>query len=392
MSPHSDRTRLISSATRRGQGRRPVNPPVERASTMLSDRAAVMRDNADGPTYGLDGGAAARQLRAALADLEGAEDAFIVPSGLAAVTVPLLALTRPGDEVITTDALYGPSRRFLSRYQAARGVTSRFLPADADAETVIAAIGPRTRLVLMESPASLTFEMIDVEAVAWACRERGVLSMIDNTWGAGLAFKPLAHGVDVSVQALTKYVSGHSDVLMGGIAVTDSACRRAIADTIEDLGWHVSPDDAWLALRGLRTLPLRYAEQGRSGLIIAEWLQARPEVSRVLYPPLPGSVGHELWTRDFTGAASLMGVVLKGGTEAAGQALLDALSLFGMGYSWGGFESLITHETHQTAYRVYPPALEGELIRLHVGLEDPSDLIADLERGLAAFRAALTLP
>ncbi|MEC8455332.1 MAG: PLP-dependent transferase, partial [Pseudomonadota bacterium] len=262
MSPHSDRTRLISSATRRGQGRRPVNPPVERASTMLSDRAAAMRDNADGPTYGLDGGTAARQLRAALADLEGAEDAFIVPSGLAAVTVPLLALTRPGDEVITTDALYGPSRRFLSRYQAARGVTSRFLPADADAETVIAAIGPRTRLVLMESPASLTFEMIDVAAVARACRERGVLSMIDNTWGAGLAFKPLAHGVDVSVQALTKYVSGHSDVLMGGIVVMDSACRRAIADTVEDLGWHVSPDDAWLALRGLRTLPLRYAEQG----------------------------------------------------------------------------------------------------------------------------------
>ena len=392
MSPLSDRTRLIASATRRGQGRRPVNPPVERASTMLSDRAETMRDDAEGPTYGLDGGSAARALRAALADLEGAAEAFIVPSGLAAVTVPLLALTRPGDEVITTDALYGPSRRFLARYQAARGVATRFLPADTDAESLIAAVGDRTRLVLMESPASLTFEMIDVAAVTQACRARGVLTLLDNTWGARLGFKPLAHGVDVSIQALTKYASGHSDVLMGGIATNAPACRRAIADTIEDLGWHVSPDDAWLTLRGLRTLPLRYAEQARSGLIVSEWLQTRPEVARVLYPPLPGSVGHDLWKRDFTGAASLMGVVLKDGTEAAGQAFLDALSLFGMGYSWGGFESLITHETHQMAYRDHPQALEGELIRLHVGLEDPVDLIADLEKGFAAFNAALTLP
>ncbi len=179
---------------------------------------------------------------------------------------------------------------------------------------------------------------------------------------------------------------------MGGIAASVPACLRAVADTIEDLGWHVSPDDAWLALRGLRTLPLRYGEQGRSGLIVAEWLQARPEVARVLYPPLPGAVGHDLWTRDFTGAASLMGVVLKGGHTAAACAFLDALSLFGMGYSWGGFESLITHETHQMAYRDHPPILEGELIRLHIGLEDPADLIADLEHGFAAFRAALTLP
>ena len=392
MSPQSDRTRLIVPATRRGLGRRPVNPPIERASTMLSDRADAMRDDAEGPVYGLDGGSAARQLRAALADLEGAADAFLAPSGLAAVTIPLLALTRPGDEVIASDAVYGPTRRFLARYQAARGVTTRFLPADADAQDVIAAIGPRTRLVLMESPASLTFEMVDVTAVAAACRSAGVISVLDNTWGAGLAFKPLAHGVDVSVQALTKYANGHSDVLMGSIAAADRSCLRAIHDTIEDLGWHVSPDDAWLALRGLRTLPLRYGEQARSGMTVARWLQARPEVSRVLYPPLPGSVGHDLWKRDFDGAASLMGLVMKGGDTNAGQAFLNALTLFGLGYSWGGFESLMTHETHQLAFRDHPPRLEGELIRLHVGLEDPADLIADLEVGLAAFRAALTLP
>ncbi|GAW39878.1 Cystathionine beta-lyase [Brevundimonas sp. SH203] len=388
----SDRTRLIAAATRRGRGRRPVNPPLERASTMLSDTVGVMRDETDGPSYGLSGTSAARDLRCALADLEGAEDVFLVPSGLAAVTVPLLALLRPGDEVVTTDAVYGPTRRFLSRYQAARGVTTRFLPADADAAAIVAALGDRTRLVLMESPASLTFEMVDAAAVATACRARGVLTVMDNTWAAGLAYRPLAHGVDVSVQAVTKYVGGHSDVLMGAVAVNAPACRRAIADVIEDMGWHVSPDDAWLALRGLRTLPLRYAEQARSALTVATWLQARPEISRVLYPPLPGAAGHDLWTRDFTGAASLMGLVMKGGDMAAGEAMLDALTLFGLGYSWGGFESLATHETHQMAYRDQPPALEGELIRLHIGLEDPADLIADLETGLSAFRAALTLP
>ena len=383
---HADRTRLIASATRRGDGRRPVNPPIERASTMLSDNAAAMRDDTDGPVYGLDGTSAAGELRAALADLEGAAQAFLAPSGLAAVTIPLLALTRPGDEILASDAVYGPSRRFLNRYMAARGVTTRFLPADADAETVLGAIGERTRLVLMESPASLTFEMIDVVAVATGCRARGVTSMLDNTWAAGLAFKPLAHGVDVSVQAVTKYVAGHSDLLMGAICVSDPAVGRRVGDAIEDMGWHVSPDDAWLALRGLRTLPLRYAEQARSALTVARWLQSRPEVSRVLYPPLPEDPAHALWSRNFTGAASLLGMVMKGGDEIRAHALMDGLSLFGMGYSWGGFESLITHETHQMAYRDQPPVLEGELLRLHIGLEDPMDLIADLEKGLSAFR------
>jgi cystathionine beta-lyase len=170
-----------------------------------------------------------------------------------------------------------------------------------------------------------------------------------------------------------------------GVAAQAPEIIRAISNVIEDMGWHVSPDDAWLALRGLRTLPLRYEAQARAALQVAEWLQDQPEVARVLYPPLPGSIGHDLWRRDFTGAASLMGVVMKGGDKAAGEAFLNALTLFGLGYSWGGFESLITHETHQMSYRDHPPALEGELIRLHVGLEHPDDLIADLQAGLAAF-------
>lgn len=387
MPPISDRTRLIAGATRRGQGRRPVNPPVERASTMLSDDPARMQDASDGPVYGLDGTSAARELRALLAQMEGGTDAFLVPSGLAAVTVPLTALLRPGDEVLTTDAVYGPTRRFLTRHLAARGITARFHPADASTEAVLAAITPRTRLLLIEAPASLTFEIADAPALAAACRERGVLTVMDNTWTAGLAFRPLAHGVDVSVQALTKYVGGHSDLLMGGIAAGEPSVLRAIANTIEDMGWHVSPDDAWLALRGVRTLPLRYEAQARSALTVAQWLKAQPEVADVLYPPLPGSVGHDLWRRDFDGAASLMGVVMKGGDTAAAHAFMRALSLFGMGYSWGGFESLITHETPQLAHRQHAPDLSGQLLRLHIGLEDPADLIGDLEKGLKAWRA-----
>ena len=388
MPDHADRTRLIASATRRGAGRRPVSPPVERASTLLNDRPDAMRDAAAGPVYGIEDLSAARELRAALADLEGAVDAWLVPSGLAAVTVPLTALLRPGDEVLTTDALYGPSRRFLNRHLKARGITTTFHAPDAGVDAILAAVTDRTRLLLIESPASLTFELVDVPALAAACRARGVLTVIDNTWAAGLAFRPLAHGVDVSVQAVTKYVGGHSDLLMGSIAVADAAVGRQIAETIEDLGWRVSPDDAWLALRGLRTLPLRYAEQARSALVLAEWLQARPEVAEVLHPALPGSPGHALWRRDYTGAASIFGVVMKGGSEAAAHALMTALELFGLGYSWGGFESLITHETGQLAFRRAPPVLAGELLRLHVGLEDPADLIADLERGLAAWTAA----
>ena len=389
MDPLSDRTRLIASATRRGGGRRPVNPPIERASTLLSDAVGDMRDASLGPLYGIDGTASQDALRRAIADLEGAKGCWLAPSGLAAVTLPLMALTRPGDEILTTDAVYGPVRRFLTRYMATRGVTTRFHPSEASAEEVAAMISDRTRVVLIESPGSLTFEMIDVPALAAAARARGVLTVMDNTWAAGLAFRPLVHGVDVSVQALTKYAGGHSDLRRGAVCASDASVIKAIADTHEDIGLCVSPDDAWLALRGLRTLPLRYSEQARSMMQVTEWLAGRPEVSRVLHPALPDDPGHALWARDFSGAASLVGVVMKGGDAKSAHAFLDSLSLFGLGYSWGGFESLITFETPQMAFREAPPLLEGPLLRLHVGLEDPTDLIDDLEVGLAAWRAAL---
>lgn len=384
----SDRTRLIASATRRGGGRRPVSPPIERASTLLSDRVADMRDDSPGPVYGIDGTASQAALRVAVADLEGAEHCWLTPSGLSAVTVPILALTRPGDEVITTDAVYGPVRRFLTRHLASRGVTTRFHAPDASVAQIMAMAGERTRLILIESPASLTFEMTDVPALAAACRARGVLTVMDNTWAAGLAFKPLAHGVDVSMQALTKYAAGHSDVLLGSICASDPAVAKAVGNTVEDLGLCVSPDDAWLALRGSRTLPVRYAEQARSALRVAEWLSARPEVARVLHPALPGDPGHSIWFRDYTGAASILGVILNGADARAAEAFLDALTLFGLGYSWGGFESLATHETAQLAFRGVPPNLEGPLLRLHVGLEDPAELISDLDRALTGWRGS----
>ncbi len=385
----SDRTRLIASATRRGDGRRPVSPPIERASTMLSDDVGDVRDASLGPLYGIDGTASQTALRTAVADLEGAKEAWLVPSGLAAVALPLLALTRPGDEIVTTDAVYGPVRRFLTRHLAVRGVTTRFHAPDASTDEIASALSDRTTVLLIESPASLTFEMVDAPRLAGIARARGVRTVMDNTWAAGLAFKPLAHGVDVSVQALTKYAGGHSDLMMGAIAASDPALRSAIADASEDLGFCVSPDDAWLALRGLRTLPLRYGEQTRSMMQVVAWLAARPEAARVLHPALAGDRGHALWRRDFTGAASLFGVVMKGGDAKAAHAFLNALTLFGLGYSWGGFESLATYETPQMAWRLAPPSLEGALLRFHVGLEDPEDLIADLERGLAAWRAAI---
>jgi cystathionine beta-lyase len=382
--PLHDRTRLIAPATARGRGRRIVNPPLERGSTLLSDRAAEMRDDRPGPVYGLEGLASQRALAAAIADLEGASRTFLAPSGLAAVTLPLLALLRPGDEVLATDALYGPSRRFLTRFMAARGVATRFHDPSLAASQIADLAGPATRLILIESPASLTFEMLDVPALAALARARGVLTMMDNTWAAGLTFRPLQHGVDISVQAVTKYVAGHSDVLMGAVSVADPALERTLAHAVEDLGWHVSPDDAWLALRGLRTLPVRMAAHAASALVVAAWLAARPEVAEVLYPPLPGSPGHDLWRRDHVGAAGLMGVITRGWSDSRARAFLDALTLFGLGYSWGGFESLITHETGQMDLRQSPPALGGALLRLHVGLEDPADLIADLEQAFSA--------
>lgn len=356
---------------------------------MLSDTVGDMRDASMGPIYGIDGTSSQTALRRAIADLERAKECWLVPSGLAALSFPLLALLKPDDEILTTDAVYGPTRRFLTRHLGARGVSVHFHPAEATAEQIVDLLSERTRVLLIESPGSLTFEVVDVKILVEAARARGVLTIMDNTWAAGLAYKPLDQGVDISVQAVTKYIGGHSDLMLGAVSARDGSVIQTLSNTYEDLGLCVSPDDAWLALRGLRTLAVRYQEQARSAAVVAAWLAARPEVSRVLYPALPGDPGHALWSRDMTGAAALFGVVMKGGSAETAHALLESLSLFGIGFSWGGFESLITYETPQLAYRVTPPSLEGPLLRLHIGLEDPADLIADLEIGLSGWATAL---
>jgi cystathionine beta-lyase len=382
-----ERTRLIRDATRKPGRRRPVNPPIERATTLINARAADLRDGDLGPTYGIDGLGVHRALRDALCELEHAHEAFLVPTGLAAVTVAVLACVTPGDEILAVDACYGPTRRFLDRYLKRQGVSARYYPSRASAEEVLALAGERTRLILMESPGSVTFEVQDVPGIARLARERRILTLVDNTWAAGLFFQPLDHGVDLSVQALSKYVAGHSDVFGGSIAVADDSLTRRVWTVIEDLGWFTSPDDAWLTLRGLRTLAVRAPRHGESALQVAQWLERQPEVASVLYPPLPSHPDHGLWKRDFSGATGLMGMVMRRGSQEAAEAMLDALELFGLGFSWGGFESLATFEDPQLVHRQHAKTPEGPLIRLHVGLEAPEDLIADLRRGLDVYAA-----
>ena len=383
-----DRTRLIRSATARPGARRPVNPPVERGTTLLNARAADLRDDRLGPVYGIDGAAVHRELRALLAEMEGAHDTQLVPTGLAAVVMAVMALVQPGDEILVSDACYWPSRRFFQRTLARFGVNLRLHPPRATPREIEALLTPSTRLILMESPGTATFEVQDVPGIVSIAREAGVHTVVDNTWAAGLLFKPLAHGADISVQALSKYVSGHSDVFGGAISSASPEIALRVQTLLEDLGVYVSPDDAWLILRGLRTLPVRLAQHDANARQVAEWLSGQSEVAEVLWPGLPGSPDHELWKRDFTGACGLMGVILDGGGRAAAEDLLDALDLFGMGFSWGGYESLATYEDAQLSVRASPPRLTGPLIRLHIGLENPEDLIADLEKGLQAFRAA----
>lgn len=380
-----ERTRLIRSATRRPDKRRVVNPPIERGTTLLNARAADFRDASLGPTYGIEGLGVHRALEDALKELEGAKHVFLLPTGLAAVTVAATACLRPGDEILATDAAYGPTRRFFERRLKRWDVDTRFYPAAGAAEDILAMAGEATKLLHIESPGSVTFDMVDAPALAVGARARGIATMMDSTWAAGVFFKPLAHGIDLSVQALSKYAGGHSDVFLGSIATNDDRLARRVFDLIEDDGWYCSPDDCWLVLRGLRTLPLRLAEHHRNARLVAEWLEAQPQVERVLWPALPSHPQHALWKRDYTGASGLMGVVLKPGSREAAEAMLDALELFGLGWSWGGFESLATYEDPQLARRVHQERPAGPLLRLHIGIEAAEDLIADLRRGLDRY-------
>jgi cysteine-S-conjugate beta-lyase len=379
-------TRVIHAGQTPAELLRTVGPPVQKGSTVLVARAADLYDDRR-PTYGRAGLAAQATLSSALADLEGATTVKLYPSGLAAMGAAVAAVTKAGDDVLVTDCVYKPVRRFCDRVLGRFGVTVRYFEPDAAPEAVMAMAGPATRLIVMESPGSLSFEMQDVPAIARLARQRGLLTLLDNTWAAGLLFKPLEHGVDISVQSLTKYVGGHSDVFMGAAATRTPEAAQALERNITDFGWSVSADDAFQMLRGLRTLPIRLERHGASGLTVAAWLAEQPEVVRVLHPALPGSPGHDLWRRGYAGAAGVFGVVLRPAPQPAVEAFLDALRLFGLGFSWGGFESLALNADPQFDVRRFKPAFEGPVIRLNIGLEDPDDLIADLRQGLDAFAA-----
>jgi len=378
-----DETRLI----RAGAGTKPlartVNPPVQRASTVLLPDARSLYDPSQ-TSYGRVGLSPRNALCEAIAEMEGAAGARLYPSGLAAMTGALLAVLQAGDEVLIGQHAYRPTRLFCDRMLTRFGVGVRGYPQTMAPEALLALAGEHTRVIVLESPGSLTFEMQDVPAIAALARQRGILTLMDNTWAAGLLFKPVEHGVDLSAQALTKYVGGHSDLFMGSVASGAPRLLAKLDAGMHDIGWSVSPEDAYLMLRGLRTLATRLDRHGKSGIEVAEWLRDQPEVLEVIHPALPGARGHDLWKRDFTGACGLFGVVLRPAQEAAVNAFLDGLSLFGLGFSWGGHESLAITCDPQRKGGDYP----GPLIRLHVGLEAPEDLIADLRRGLDAFNAA----
>jgi cystathionine beta-lyase len=366
-----------------------VNTPVYRATTILfdtlADLEAAERGDYPGVTYGLHGLPTVTDLQAAVSALEGGHASLAVASGLAAITLALIGTVNAGDHVLVTDAVYGPTRRFCDNQLKRFGIEVSYYDPLAG-EAIERDFRPNTRLVFAESPGSLTFEVQDIPAIARVAHARGALLMLDNTWATPLGFAPFAHGVDIALHAGTKYIGGHSDVLVGVIDCTE-ATYPCLHRLWTDMGVALSSDDAFLALRGLRTLAVRLERHTQSALRIAQWLREQPEVAEVIYPALPGSRGHELWKRDFTGACGLFGVALKPAPKARVSALLDGMRLFRMGWSWGGFESLIIPANVERAKRTFKWQVDGPYLRLHVGLESAEDLIADLADGLARLRA-----
>ncbi|PCE32471.1 cystathionine beta-lyase [Burkholderia ubonensis] len=384
---HSTDTVLAHEGRSHGQPGAPVNPPVYRQSTLLfHDTEALDTVRGTPLAYGRHGSPTTRALEKALARLEGAHAALLTPSGLSAITTALLAVLNPGDHLLMTDSVYDPTRSFCDETLARLGIETTFYDPLLGAD-IASLMRPNTRAVFTESPGSLSFEVQDTPAISRVAHRHGAVVLLDNTWGTPLNFRSFAHGVDVSIHAATKYIAGHSDVLMGAILATEALAPK-ITRCYRQLGMTVSGDDAYLALRGLRTLSVRLERHQRTAHALTAWLAQQPEVATLLYPARPDDPGHALWQRDFTGACGLFGVVLHPQAADAMRAMLDGMTCFGMGYSWGGFESLIIPASparHRTATR-WP--WDGPLLRIHAGLEHPDDLIADLDAGFARLRAA----
>jgi cystathionine beta-lyase len=375
-------TRLVEGGRRREWRRRLVNVPVERASTILFDNVDDLHASKPGIgsyRYGLQGTATHWALAEALTELEpGAAGTVLYPSGLAAITAPLLALLSPGDELFVPDSVYGPTRKFCDT------ILKRLMIATRYYDPLIGSgigklIGDQTRAILLESPGSLTMEIQDVPAICAIARERGIVTLLDNTWATPMFFPALAAGIDVSILAVTKYIGGHADLMLGSATATEQYYER-LQTAAWDLGMAVSPDDAWLALRGLRTMAVRLRQHEEGALQVARWLKEQPWVGRVLHPALPHCPGHDIWKRDFSGSSGLFSFELKDADPVRRAAFVDSLKLFGIGYSWGGYESLVLPvDPVRTVSK--PPA--PNLVRLHIGLEDSEDLIADLAAAFA---------
>jgi cystathionine beta-lyase len=373
---------------RRNQGI--VNPPVYHASTVLFPTVAAFEKSQEDRfaqvTYGRYGTPTTFALEEAVVALEGGGRAMALGSGMAAIAGALAGLLRSGDHLLVPDSAYAPVRSLCDRLLAGFGIETTYYDPLIGAG-IAELIRKQTRVIYLESPGSLTFEIQDVPAIVQAARAHGVLTVIDNTWATPLFYKPLAHGVDVVLHAATKYIVGHADVMMGLVVAREELWRR-IKTAAHAHGHGAAPDDCYLALRGLRTLSVRLARHQQNALRVAQWLRQRPEIERVLYPALPDDPGHALWRRDFTGATGLFAVVLKPCSKAAICAMLDGMRLFGMGASWGGYESLMI-PVHPEAVRTARPwSAAGPVLRLHIGLEAPADLIADLAQGFDRLRAA----
>ena len=371
-----------------------VNTPVFRGSTVLFPdcRSYEARDpdNFKAMRYGTHGTPTTFALEEAVAELEGGHAAVALPSGIAAIVVALAAFVKTGDHILVVDSVYGPTRNFCDRRLKPFGVEVEYYDP-LIAHGIAALIRPNTTVVFCEAPGSLTFEMQDIPAIAAAAHAKGIPVLADNTWGTPYFFNSFLHGVDVSIHAATKYIAGHADTLVG-VIVTNEQYWLKVRRTVADYGYCVSPDDCYLALRGLRTIGVRMKHQQQSALKVARWLQSRPQVMRVLYPALESDPGHALWKRDFTGASGLFGVVLNPQSDEAMRAMLDGMTCFGMGYSWGGFESLILRSNPASSRTATQWPWEGPLLRIHAGLEHPDDMIADLEAAFSRLRAAALTP